>query len=148
MQFFTRELYDRSQTSDESLWADNEAEWDAANTRRNELFNSLRDSLPHAVQEFFADMSLHDSVMQSVSRGGPHQIAMLLDTRGAPWITGTRCTLEFSSVRLGEGIDDLSGHWWLYDEIHSAEPGAFDLRVLCDKSEFRIVAGDLRIECT
>lgn len=148
MKFFTRDLHDRSQTQDESLWAGIEAEWAAANTQRNSLFDSLRESLPDAVREFFANQSLHDSVIQSLDGRRPQGTAMSLNTKGAPWATGTVCDLEFSSVRLAEGLDDLIGQWWLYHEFHPAEPGAFDLRVLCDKSEFRIIAGDLTIECT
>ena len=51
--------------------------------------------------------------------------------------------LVFQDVELVEGIENIVGDWWLYEEVHLAHSAGFDYRVLLAESEFRVVAKEV-----
>ena len=165
VKFYTRERYAAMQGSPGLRTWLAERRWDRADREYAEHLANITSRLPPSVVEFSA-LSLHDGVVESAvladketlvlhfeGRGywGPHQakvgdfaadLAKAPDTVGValPAIEPSALDVTFAGVRLVEGLDEIVGGWWLYDELHAADDGAFDFQALLSRSEFRVVA--------
>jgi len=139
MKFFTRQLYDAQQGDPdlpEVVQADKE--WHAVSERYQCHIASLRPQLPNSMQQL-CDTSLHDGVIESVSREG-NEIHLHIAGCGC-WGPGGPLELIFRGVKSAQGIEDITGAWWLYEEVHPSDVAAFEYHVLLDRSEF-VVAAD------
>ena len=85
---------------------------------------------------------MHDAKVQSVITEPNDTVTMVFDTIGS-WLPGNRFQVSFHGVKLVDGLTGLEGEWWLYTEVHPSDSAVFDLQVLCEKTEFRIVANDI-----
>jgi hypothetical protein len=54
--------------------------------------------------------------------------------------------LCFTGVRHVEGVTNLVGDEWLYEEVHLHAEGEFDYQVMFWRSDFRVVADDIEVE--
>jgi hypothetical protein len=149
MKFFTRQLYDmsqpknyRTQEEEEATWPHIEALWKEVQVEYQRMFASVVLSLPVGARTFFEKVNMHDAKFLSVITEPNDTVTMVFDTGGS-WLPGDQFQVSFHGVKLIEGIVGLEGEWWLYTEVHPSDLAAFDLQVLCGKTEFRIVANDV-----
>jgi hypothetical protein len=152
MKYFTRQLYDTSQPKnhrtheeEEAAWPRIEALWKEAQAEYQRMFAAVVPSLPVAARAFFEKVNMHDAKVLSVITKPNDTVTMVFDTIGS-WLPGEQFHVSFYGVKLVEGLAGLKGEWWLYTEVHSSDSAAFDLQVLCERTEFRIVASD--VSCT
>jgi hypothetical protein len=168
VKFYTRERYAAMQGEPGVRRWLAARRWDRAAREYARHLASITSRLPPSVLEFSA-LSLHDGQVKSVARAdkdtlilhfegrgywGPNQAKVgdfAAKATGAPGTVGivlprlepSALDVTFSGVCLVEGLEEIVGGWWLYDELHAADDGAFDFQVLLDRSEFRIVARDV-----
>lgn len=76
MKFFTRELYQRCQSTDERTLDAASAEWEQANDRYERHVQAIEAQLPPHVREF-TSLLLHDARVQSIARQGDHLFMLL-----------------------------------------------------------------------
>jgi hypothetical protein len=67
MKFFTRELYERGQSTDDAILDEAEDEWEIANKLYEQHLNAIAAGLPTHIRAF-NDLLLHDAVVQSIAR--------------------------------------------------------------------------------
>ena len=149
MKYFTRQLYDMSQPKnyptqeeEEAAWPRIEALWDDARAEYQRTFAVVVPSLPVGARTFFETVNMHDAKVLSVTTEPHDTVTMVFDT-SASWLPGERFKVSFYGVKHVEGLMGLEGDWWLYAEVHASDLAAFDLQVLCEKNEFRIVADNV-----
>lgn len=149
MKYFTRQLYDmsqpksyRTQEEEEAAWPRIEALWKEAQAEYQRMFAAVLPSLPVGARTFFEKVNMHDARVLSVTTEPNDTLTMVFDTTGS-WLPGERFQVSFYGVKQAEGLTGLEGEWWLYTEVHPSDLAAFDLQVLCEKTEFRIVANDV-----
>ena len=139
MKFFTRKLYDSLQGYHDMPV---EYDWDAVCERYLTHINALRFHLPKSMQEF-CDISLHDGIVEAVSQAGD-EIHLSID--GSDCLE-FECPLQliFREVKLVQGIEDITGDWWLYEEVHPSGVASFEYHVLLERSEFVVAADDVEL---
>jgi hypothetical protein len=149
MKYFTRELHELSQPKrgltedeEEASWPRIKALWDSAQAEYRRVFASVVPSLPAGARTFFENVHMHDARILSVNHGPDNTVAMVFDTKGS-FLPGKRFFVTFHGVKTTEGLTALEGEWWVYQEVHPSNLGAFDLQVLCARTEFRVVADDV-----
>lgn len=146
MKFITRDLYQGMQGEPDASDADDfEARWKRACDGYREQLANIRPQLPPRMQAF-ADATLHDGVVRAVDRPSPSEVVLDVDATRNPWGPVGVFRIRFMGVRLVEGIDDLVGDDWLYEEVHLHPDGGFDYRVLFWRSDFRVVADDVEVQ--
>jgi hypothetical protein len=67
MKFFTRELYERGQSTDDAIVDAAEVEWELANKRYEQHLHAIEAGLPAHIRAF-NDLLIHDAVVQSIAR--------------------------------------------------------------------------------
>ncbi len=132
----------RTQEEEEATWPGIQALWKEARAEYQRMFAAVLPSLPVGARTFFEKVQMHDAKVLSVTAESNDTLTMVFDTTGS-WLPGERFQVSFQGVRLVEGLAGLEGEWWVYEEVHSSDLAAFDLQVLCEKTEFRIVANDV-----
>lgn len=149
MKYFTRQLYDLRQpkhyrTEEEYIasWPRTDALWKEARAEYQRMFAAVLPSLPVGARTFFDKVHMHDAKVLSVTTESNDTLTMVFDTTGS-WLPGERFQVSFQGVKQAEGLAGLEGEWWVYEEVHSSDVAAFDLQVLCEQTEFRIVANDV-----
>lgn len=149
MKFFTRQLYDTSQPKNyrtqeevEAVWPRIEALWKEAQADYQRMFTTVVQSLPVGARTFFEKVHMHDAKFLSVTTEPNDTVTMVFDTIGS-YLPGEQFQVSFHGVKLVDGLTGLEGEWWLYTEVHPSDTAAFDLHVLCEKIEFRVVANDV-----
>lgn len=152
MKHFTRQLYDLSQPKNystdedhEAAWSRIEALWNEAKAEYQRMSAPVLASLPVGARTFFEAVEMHDAKFQSVSTEPNDTITMVFDTTGS-FLPGERFQVSFHGVKQADGLTGLEGDYWLYTEVHATDLAAFDLQVLCWKTEFRIIANDISFE--
>jgi hypothetical protein len=167
MKFFTRELYDEMQESEDDLL------WDEMLSKYGKHLDSIKPTLPKSMREFLK-YSMHDGKvtsakcesgdvvvleMEGIGFWGPRLrehgdlIESSMDAfrnSGAfavalPQIGKSRVTLIFRGVFLVEGIMEIVGDDWVDEEVHLSSSAGFDLQVLLEQTELRIVANDIEL---
>lgn len=79
---------------------------------------------------YFASESFHDCLITSLEKSGK-DIVIKLDNSGG----FTDCTgIVFKNAEIIEQDGDLSGAWWLYDEIYKTDNG-FEIHALLENDE-------------
>lgn len=172
MKFYTRDLYASIQTTSRIRGWLAHRRWTRADRAYSQHLGALRPTLAPSVRDF-SDLSLHDGEVTSANfvdttlvleleghgywgpSGADLQEAMraanaLLREPGTvgvalPRRKPTSLTVTFVGVSLVEGLEQLVGNCWLYDEFHAAPDGAFDYQALLDRSEFRVIARDVTV---
>ena len=147
MKFFTHKLQQQLQTRIPEDFREAIAKWDAAKLQYEQVLNEVRDSFPRGVRDFLK-VSLHDAVIKSVEElPKTRTITITLfhypSSRGS--YPGTRYFVTFHGTLIADGLEGLIGETWLYEEMHPSDAAAFEFHVLCEKSEFRIVANDITL---
>jgi hypothetical protein len=149
MKYFTRQLSDMSQpkyyrTEEEmqAAWPRIDALWKEARAEYQRMLATVLPSLPVGARTFFDKVQMHDAKVLSVTTEPNDTLTMVFDTTGS-YLPGERFQVSFQGVKQAEGLAGLEGEWWVYEEVHSSDLAAFDLQVLCEKTEFRIVANDV-----
>jgi hypothetical protein len=152
MNFFTRELYEFGQPKDglteeeqDSLDLEARERWKNAEEQYKRYLNTIRAMLPESVQRF-TEVILHDSkivMIEEISMGG---ISILLNTTVVPWVDGHRFKIDLRGIHHSRGLQEAVGNHWLYEEFHLFKQSAFELNVLCDKTEFEIAADNLEFD--
>ena len=69
MKFFTRDLYERGQSTDDDIVDAAEDEWEIANQRYEEHLRAIEPGLPPHVRAF-NDLLLHDAQVELIARQG------------------------------------------------------------------------------
>lgn len=145
MKFITRELYQGMQGVPDLEHEEFDARWDRACDAYWEALDRIRPSLPPGMRAF-AGNTLHDGVVLAVTRLTPSELLLEVDATRNPWGPVGVFRLLFVGVREVEGIEDLVGDDWLYEEVHLHPGAGFDYRVLFWKSDFRVVADEVEVE--
>jgi hypothetical protein len=146
MKFITRELYQGMQGEPDGPDADDfEAQWKRACAGYRDQLASIRPQLPPQMQAF-AETTLHDGVVRAVNRPSPSELVLDIDATRNPWGPVGVFRIHFTGVRLVQGIGNLVGDDWLYEEVHLHPDGGFDYRVLFWRSDFRVVANDVEVQ--
>jgi hypothetical protein len=76
MKFFTRDLFERTQSADETILDTAEAEWEAALQSYEEHLQALVPALPAHLRAF-QELLLHDALVQSIGRQGNQFLIIL-----------------------------------------------------------------------
>jgi hypothetical protein len=76
MKFFTRELYEKSQSTDDAVLDAAEDEWEAALRRYEQHLQAIEPSLPAHLRAF-NHLLLHDAMLQSIARQGDRLLLIL-----------------------------------------------------------------------
>ena len=143
MKFITRQLYD-AQQGDPDLPEVVQAakDWDATCGRYRRHLASLRPLLPRSMQEF-CDTSLHDGIIESVSQESD-ELRLHIAGCGC-WGPGGALQLIFRGVKSAQGVDQITGDCWLYEEVHPSDLAAFEYHVLLERSEFVVAADGVQL---
>ena len=148
MRFLTRELYQNMQAKSRDELIDSERRvvaeqaWSEARKRSDRAQKEILGLLPQGARSFIEKECLHDAIVQSVDYEGA-TLTITLKYPAARIRPEIRYTLTFHGVREAEGIDEIKGQWWLEQEIALSSKAAFELHVLCDRSEFRVIADEI-----
>ena len=67
MKFFTRDLYDRGQSTDDAIVDVAEDEWEVANTLYEQHLRAIEVTAPPHIRAFIG-LLLHDAAVQSIAR--------------------------------------------------------------------------------
>ena len=139
LKYFTRSLYEQLQPDSGVPTEVALANWNTAVTAYRSAADTIKSQLPRAVQRL-DESSLHDATIQRAETTPDGVVVIEADQN--PWYT----TLTFRGVQIAEGINDIIGDMWLYEEAHFHANATFDFRVLLRKSQFRIIGDDLTLE--
>jgi hypothetical protein len=134
MKFITRELYQGMQVF--SRADDFEAEWRRRCDAYQHHLCEIRHQLPPGMRAF-SEQTFHDGVVRSVVCPTPSALELVVDVTRNPWGLRGIFRILFTAVREVDGIQNLVGDHWLYEEVHLHDAGAFDYRVLFWKADFR-----------
>jgi hypothetical protein len=148
MKYITRELHRLMQGG---LGEDGDREaaeaWDRACCAYLTQFQQIRSHLPPGMRSF-AETTLHDGIVRHVTRPTASDLILEVDASDNPWGPRGRFRLTFLGVREVEGLEQLVGQGWLYQEVHLHSTAPFEYRVMFWRSDFRIVAEELFVaEC-
>ena len=91
--------------------------------------DSIRDRLPQTLLRLSRNI-LHDGIVRTVSWPYPDELALELDTQNCPWGPRGNCIIRFQGIKVMEGIDDIEGAAWIYEEVYLHDEAQFGLRVL------------------
>ena len=141
MVFFTRALYEAMQGDDAGF----AGRWQGTCDAYREHRDRIRPSLPPRMREF-AKTSFHDGVVRAVSQPAPSTLVLDIDATHNSWGPRGVFRLTFTGVRAVEGIEQLVGQYWVYEEVHLHPEGGFDYRVLFYESDFRVVATEVEVQ--
>jgi hypothetical protein len=141
MLFFTRAMYQAMQEDD----ADIADRWRRTCDAYREHHDRVRPSLPPRMRAF-AETTLHDGVVRGVTRPESSVLVLDVDATHNPWGPRGIFRLTFTGVRAVEGIEQLVGDNWVYEEVHLDPEGGFDFRVLFDATDFRVVATEVEVQ--
>ena len=108
-------------------------------------FDGIAPRLSPTVVEF-AKNTFHDGIVEAVYRISDSEIGLDINAWHNPWGRRGRFRIKFKGVHEVEGITNLVGDDWLYEEIHLHSAGAFEYRVFFWRSDFRVVADDVELE--
>nr|CAA9254943.1 hypothetical protein AVDCRST_MAG63-2221 [uncultured Armatimonadetes bacterium] len=142
MKFFTRELYQSLQPGSGVPYHTANRRWKAASAANQEHQAAIRPRLPESMRAF-AETTLHDGRIEQADWPAPEEVRLLIDGSDCPWGPAGRFELVFRGVKSVEGLGDLAGDWWLYEEVDLHPEAAFEFRVLLSESEFRVAADDV-----
>ena len=120
------------------------AEWSHAAEQNRLAFEAIHESLPPGARVHFAENLLHDARIESVEQGTSELTFTLRHVATRLW-PSIVYRLVIYTVQLAEGIDVLEGQHWLYHEVHLTNDAAFELRVLCDKTSFRVMGEEVTL---
>jgi hypothetical protein len=73
-------------------------------------------------------------------------VELRVDATNNPWGPKGWYRIEFKGVREVEGLTEMLGDEWLYEEVHRHPLAGFEYCVLLRRSEFRVVADDVVFE--
>src|SRR5438132_1227412 len=76
MRFFTKDLYERSQSDEDAVASAAEDEWEAALQRYEEHVQAIAPTLPLHLCAF-NELLLHDAMVQSIAREGDRLLMIL-----------------------------------------------------------------------
>ena len=107
--------------------------------------DKIRPKLPPRMQTL-AGTTLHDGVVVAASRPSGSEFVVDVNAADNPWGPRGAYRLRFTGVRQVDGFDTLVGDYWLYEEVHSHAEARFEYRVLCARSDFRVVADDVDVQ--
>lgn len=116
-----------------------EAEWEKAIKAYQSHLTSIVSALPESAKKLLEHEKrrpFHDAIVERVVQGGRKDVTIELEDR----------RIEFSGVRDCEYPADIEeGESWLYWEMDMASGGAFELRAMWERGDFRVVAKEVRV---
>lgn len=121
------------------LASGNNEEWSRALGAYESHIATIQDRLPESVKRWHEmrghRIPEHDDVLDVIERTG----------RDTAHVTGPWGRLEFVGVREFHCTADEPEVVWLYDELDLAPDSRFELRVLLEHGELKVVARELRL---
>jgi len=145
MRYITRQLYQSMQGGSGSSPEEVNRRWHEACECYQAELNSIKACLPPGMRSFAA-VTLHDGVVNSADQSRPGCVELRIDATNNPWGPRGWYRVEFRGVREVEGLADIMGDDWLYEEVHLHSLGGFEYCVLLWRSEFRVVADEVIFE--
>ncbi|MBI1882928.1 MAG: DUF4085 family protein [Chlamydiae bacterium] len=139
MKFFKRDLLEKDRKSDQE---NRRQKWNALCDVYEKHLLSIKSLLPQSVQSF-SGITLHDSIIKSVSRPHSSELVLEIDGSGCCWGPIGQFTLRFKGVKEVQFDGNVIGDDWMYEEIHLPEIGAFEYRILFSRSELGVIADEL-----
>ncbi len=94
----------------------------------------------------FSEVTLHDGVVESATQPCPDLVEIQVDATGNPWGPRGRFRIGFLGVKEVEGLPEIIGDIWLYEEVHLHPFAKFEYCILLERSEFRIAADEVIFE--
>ncbi len=123
------ELYREMQGLPQAEWEQYNAKWRRACDAYGAAFAKI--NLDSGHMEIFAEKTFHDRrSSRRISRPTDSELVLDIDATGNPWGPIGVFRIKFRGVREFEGIGNLVGDEWLYEEVHLHPVGGFDYRVL------------------
>jgi hypothetical protein len=145
MRYITRQLYQSIQDGSGLPRDEVNRRWNqACEAQRTEL-STIKPRLPPAMRSF-SEVTLHDGVMKSARQPRANCVELRVDATNNPWGPRGWVRVKFKGVREVEGLADMIGDVWLYEEVHLHPLAGFEYCVLLWRSEFRVVADDVVFE--
>jgi hypothetical protein len=141
MKYITRDLY----LSTQSATAESHRRWNEACAAYRAELAAIKSRLPPAMRSF-SDITLHDGIVKSAVRPRPDCVELQVDASNNPWGPRGQFRVVFSGVPQVEGLSEIVGDEWLYEEVHLDPDGGFEYCILLLRSEFRVVADDVTFE--
>jgi hypothetical protein len=145
MRYITRQLYQSMQDGSGLPPEEVNRRWHEACESYLAEFNSIKPGLPPGMRSF-AEVTLHDAVVKSAYQPRPGCVELQMDATNSPWGPAGWYRIEFQGVREVQGLAEITGDDWLYEEVHLHPSGAFEYCVLLSRSQFRVVADDVIFE--
>lgn len=142
MKYFTRKLY---QAMQDPLNEEFDRKWEETCAEYRKHKDSVIESLP-VQAKILAGTTFHDGVVRDVSQSTGRTLELIVDASHNPWGPRGVFKTRFDGIRSVSDLAGLIGNVWLYEEIDVASEGAFEYRVLFDKSELLVVATSVTIE--
>src|SRR5690242_19447534 len=119
MRYITRELYESIQAMlgmPQKEAKETSRRWDEACQSYQSELSTIKSSLPPSMRSF-ADITLHDGVVTLVAQR-PGCVVLRIDATSNPWGSTGWFRVEFKGVRQVEGLAEMIGDDWLYEEVH------------------------------
>jgi hypothetical protein len=142
MRYITRQLYQSMQGGSGLPPDELNRRWREACESYQAELNAIKPRLPLGMRSF-AEVTLHDGVVRSALQVRPSCVELRVDASNNPWGPRGWYRVEFKGVLEVEGLTDVIGDDWLYEEVHLHPSAAFEYCVLLWRSQFRAVADDV-----
>ena len=107
--------------------------WRQASKAYSAYYKKHEGDLPENLRYMLKRYAFHDAIVQEVSRVSKDRLLIRLDDYD----------VTFLGVSESDCTAKLVGDMWLYDEVYKHGRESFELLVLLDDSEMRIVARDV-----
>src|SRR5262245_62025966 len=117
MRHITRQLYQSMQGGSGLSAEEMNRRWNEACESYRAEISDIKARLPPGMRSF-ADVTLHDGVVQSAERPHPSRVELRVDASNCPWGPKGWYRVEFRGVREVEGLTEMIGDDWLYEEVH------------------------------
>jgi hypothetical protein len=145
VQFFTRELYQSLQVMPGPSLDQAMRKWQEAGQAYNSHLAAIQSQLPATMREF-SQLTFHDGVVTAAEYLPERTFELIVDASANPWGPSGWYRLRFRNVLEIQGLPDIVGDVWLYEEVHLHPKTCFEYGVLLWRSELKVVADEVEIE--
>jgi hypothetical protein len=145
MRYITRQLYQSMQGGSGLPPGELTRRWNQACEACETELSTITPRLPPSMRSF-SKVTLHDGVVNSAGRPRANCVELRVDASNNPWGPRGWFRVEFKGVQEVEGLANIIGDDWLYEEVHLHPSAGFEYCVLLWHSEFRVVADEVVFE--
>ena len=121
------------------------AAWDRASVDYRSHLERIQGQLPPGMRAF-SQLTLHDGIVQAVSRPSDKELLLDVDATSNPWGPRGNFRLRFNGVRELDKEGELLGQGWLYEEVHLHPEARFEFHVMFWDADFRVAADEIEVQ--